>query len=230
MTTTTKRTEHVSVREGYDRWAPVYDHDGNPLVALDERVVPRLLGDIRGKHVLELACGTGRHTIRLADAGAKVTAVDFSAGMLAEAKKRLDGREVVLREVNLLERLPFDDSTFEVVVCCLALEHIEALAPLFAEVARVLRPGGGFVVSDMHPAMRLRGNQAAFDDPRDGTDVRVEGFEHPVATYVMAALEAGLTLDRVEEHKGDDALSASFPRAAKYVAWPMLVALRATKR
>jgi malonyl-CoA O-methyltransferase len=224
-----KRVENVSVREGYDRWAEVYDHDGNPLVALDERVVPALLGDVRGREVLELACGTGRHTVRLADAGARVTAVDFSRRMLDEAKKRLGAREVVLAEADLTKRLPFDDEAFDLVVCCLALEHVRDLDPVFREVRRVLRDGGAFVCSDMHQAMRLRGNQANFDDPRDGTQVRVEGFSHPIASYVMAAIDAGLRLVRVEEHAGDDALAQAWPRAQKYVGWPMLFAMRASR-
>jgi malonyl-CoA O-methyltransferase len=224
-----KRVEHVTVREGYDRWAAVYDHDGNPLTALDDRVVPPLLGDVRGLSVLELACGTGRHTIRLADAGARVTAVDFSRGMLAEAKKRLGTREVVLVEADLVQPLPFPDAAFDRVLCCLALEHLRDLDPLFAEVRRVLRDGGAFVCSDMHPAMRLRGNQANFDDPKDGTEVRLEGWEHPVSSYVMAAIGAGLRIDRVEEHEGDAALAEQWPRATKYVGWPMLVAMRTVK-
>lgn len=224
-----KRVEHVTVREGYDRWAAVYDHDGNPLVALDERVVPPLLGDVRGLSVLELACGTGRHTARLAGGGARVTAVDFSRGMLAEARKRVDARDVSFVEADLRQPLPFPDAAFDRVLCCLALEHLRDLDPLFAEVRRVLRDGGAFVCSDMHPAMRLRGNQANFDDPRDGTEVRLEGWEHPVSSYVMAAIGAGLRIDRVEEHKGDAALAEQWPRAAKYAGWPMLFAMRTVK-
>lgn len=224
------RTEHVGAKEGYDRWAAVYDTDGNPLIALDEEVVPRLLQlrDLDGKDVVELACGTGRHTVRLAGAGARVTAVDFSRGMLEVARKRLEGRSVTFGEADLRARLPWDDATFDVAVCCLAIEHIEhsLVEPVFREIRRVLRRGGAFVLSDMHPAMRLRGNSAAFDTT-DGTDVRLEGYEHPIVSYVMAALGAGFRIEALEEHKGSEELVKQTGRATKYVGWPMLFAMRA---
>ena len=78
---------NTAIRTGYDRWALVYDHDGNPLVALEEPFVRVAVGDVRGQAVLDLGCGTGRHTLWLAQAGATVTAVDFSEGMLAAARQ-----------------------------------------------------------------------------------------------------------------------------------------------
>ena len=69
-----------SVRGGYDRWAGVYDHDGNPLVALEGPAVRAAVGEVRGLDVLDLGCGTGRHALWLAAeaAGARrVTAWTF---------------------------------------------------------------------------------------------------------------------------------------------------------
>ena len=218
----------VDVRAGYDRWAEVYDRDGNPLIALDERVVPRLLrtNELEGKRVLELACGTGRHTSRLVKAGARVTALDFSRGMLEKAKARAP--EAVFVEGDLTKPLPFPDASFDLVLCCLALEHVRDLAAVFREVKRVLGSDGAFVASDMHPYMRLRGKQAKFDDPKDGTGVYVDGHLHPISEYVMAALDAGFRIERIEEHIVDEALAKEHPRAEKYVGWQMLVALRVT--
>src|SRR5512133_1570407 len=67
----------AGVRRGYDRWAPVYDHDANPLTALEEPLVRVALGDVAGLSVVDLGCGTGRHALWLAAAGASVTALDF---------------------------------------------------------------------------------------------------------------------------------------------------------
>ena len=61
----------AGVREGYDRWSAVYDHDANPLQALEEPRVREALGDPRGREVLDLGCGTGRHTAWLVEAGAR---------------------------------------------------------------------------------------------------------------------------------------------------------------
>src|SRR5262245_53664676 len=88
MTSPTSSGTNLSTRAGYDRWATVYDHDGNPLQALEEPRVWALLGEVRGLRVLDLGCGTGRHAIPLAAAGAHVTALDFSDGMLAVARDK----------------------------------------------------------------------------------------------------------------------------------------------
>jgi len=217
--------ENAPVREAYDRWSAVYDHDGNPLVALDDDVLPPMFGDVAGKRVLDLACGTGRHTARLVKAGARVTAVDFSMGMLAEARKRV-GDTVSFIEADFTRNLPVF-AEHDLVVCALALEHVRDLKPVFAEMARVMRPGGVLVVSDLHPAMRLRGASANFDD--GGDEVRVAGFEHAISEYFVAALGAGLRVERAEEYKGTAGFALRWPRAAKYVGWPMLFVLRATK-
>src|SRR5690242_9664115 len=80
--------EVLPTREGYDQWAATYDSDGNPLIALEEPLVAELLGDVRRLRVLDVGCGTGRHALRLAQAGAYVTAIDFSAAMLEQAKRK----------------------------------------------------------------------------------------------------------------------------------------------
>jgi malonyl-CoA O-methyltransferase len=215
------------VRDGYDRWAAVYDHDRNPLPALEGPVVRGLLGDVRGRRVLDLGCGTGRHAVPLARAGAIVTAVDFSPGMLARARARAragSGR-VRFLAADLRRPLPLADVAFDLAVSGLVLEHLPDLPAFFAEVRRVLAPGGRAVVSTIHPAMSLRGSHARFTDPDTG-EVRAPGsVDHPMGELILAAVRAGFALEAIDERAPDAAFADQYPRAAKYVGWPMLLVL-----
>lgn len=215
----------AGVQDGYDRWAAVYDHDGNALVALEEPVVRAAVGDPRGLAVLDLGCGTGRHTLWLAAAGATVTAVDFSEGMLTEARAKPGADAVRFLAHDLHTALPFPGAAFDRVVSGLVLEHLRELDGFFAEARRVLKPGGRAVVSAMHPAMFLRGAMARFTDPATGAKVQPGSVPHSVAAFVMAAVRAGFRLLAVDEFAPGAEFAARVPRAAKYLGWPMLVVL-----
>jgi malonyl-CoA O-methyltransferase len=216
----------LPVREGYDRWAEVYDVDGNPLVGLEELWFDAVLGPVAGLDVLDLGCGTGRHAIRLARQGARVVALDVSPGMLARAREGAAGLGIDFRLHDLHAPLPLPPGTFARVVSGLVLEHLRDLAAFFREVARVLAPGGIAVVSTIHPAMRLRGTRARFTDPASGEVIHVEGEPQTFAAIMLAALGAGLLLDDLQEHAPDAAFAARLPRAQKYVGWPLLLLLR----
>ena len=215
----------AGVRDGYDRWATVYDHDANPLQALEEPHVREAIGDVRGRDVLDLGCGTGRHTAWLAEAGARVTAIDFSARMLERARERVRAGDVRFIAHDLHDPLPFGDASFDAVVSGLVLEHLRDLARFFLEAHRVLRPAGRAVVSAMHPAMFLRGSQARFADPDSGEVVMPGSLPHRLGDFVMAALGAGFALHGIGEHAPDADFAGRYPRAERYVGWPMLVVL-----
>ncbi len=218
--------EHVPTREGYDRWAEVYDGEGNPLIALEEPLVARLIGDARGLDSADIGCGTGRHALRLAAAGARVTAIDFSEGMLARARAKPGADLVTWRSADVGAPLPLADASFDLVLCALVLDHIADPGTLFKELRRIARPGRPIVVSSMHPAMMLRGVQARFTDPATGREVRPASSPNQLSDYVNGALHAGLAIDHFSEHACDEALAARVPRAAKHIGWPMLVVMR----
>lgn len=217
--------ESALVRSGYDRWAPVYDHDANPLLALEGPRMWDAVGDVRGLNVLDLGCGTGRHAVPLAAAGARVTAVDFSDGMLAEARRKAQGAAIRFVAHDLHDPLPFTGGDFDVVVSRLALEHLRDLDRFFGEAHRALRPGGRGVVSAAHPALFLRDSRARFTDPASGEFVEPGSLPHQIDDFVKAALGAGFRLQGLGEYAPDARFASRYPRAAKYVGWPMLVVL-----
>ncbi len=218
--------EHLSTKEGYNRWATIYDDEDNPLIVLEERHLPGLLGDVHGLDVIDLGCGTGRHAVRLVAAGARVTAVDFSDGMVAKARRKLGWEQVQFIAHDLTRGLPFPNRSFDRVLSCLVLDHLGDLTAFFAECRRVCRPEGFVLVSIFHPALMLRGIQARFIDPVTGRDVRPASQRNQVSDYVMGALRSGLTLEHMSEHAVDEEIATRSPRAAKYQSWPLLLLMR----
>lgn len=218
-----------SVRAGYDRWAEVYDHDANPLQALEDPLVRAAVGDPRGLTALDLGCGTGRHALWLNAAGANVTAVDFSAGMLSEARRKPGAERIRFICHDVHRPSPLGDGEFDLVVSGLVLEHLRDLDGFFTEIRRVLKPAGRAVISAMHPAMFLRGSQARFTDPATGELVQPGSVPHSISAFVMATLRANLQISSIEEFAPDADFAARYPRAEKYIGWPMLVIMELRK-
>jgi ubiquinone/menaquinone biosynthesis C-methylase UbiE len=216
----------VATAEGYDRWADVYETDGNPLTLLEAPQVERLLGDVNNKTLLDVGCGTGRHALRYANAGARVTAIDFSSGMLAKAREKAGAERIQFLEHDLAKPLPFDESSFDRVLCSLVIEHIADLELLFAEMYRVCDPAGTIVVTAMHPAMMMCGVQAGFRDPVSGEKVYPRSYPNQLSDFVMAALSAKLQLLELREYPVDETLTAAAPRAEKYLGWLMLLTMQ----
>jgi malonyl-CoA O-methyltransferase len=219
-------TEVVPTQVGYNRWAEFYDAEDNPLMRLEERCLPPLLGDLNGLDVVDVGCGTGRNALRWATAGARVTAIDFSEGMLERARSKSGAETIRFVQHDLSNPLPFPDASFDRVLSCLVLEHIADLDGFFGELRRVCRPSGFVLLSAMHPAMFLRGVQARFIDPSSGRRIGPASHVQQVSDYLMAAVRAGLNLQHAGEHSVDASLSAQSPRAEKYLSWPMLLLLK----
>ena len=99
-------TEILATRAGYDRWAAIYDGEDNPLVALEEPQMAAALGSVAGLTVADIGCGTGRHALHLAAAGARVTALDFSEEMLRKARAKPGAAAVTFVVHDLAEPLP----------------------------------------------------------------------------------------------------------------------------
>jgi ubiquinone/menaquinone biosynthesis C-methylase UbiE len=187
----------IDIGAGYAAWAASYDARRNVTIELEEPVVHKLLAAVTPRSdVLDAACGTGRHTAFLCERGHRVVGVDSSPEMLDVARaKGLPARF----EVAELERLPYEDATFDAAVCALALSHSPDLRPGVTELARVLRRGGLLVVSNPHPvATGLLAWRAAVRDAQ-GCPAVIPEHAHAVGAYVEAFRAAGLAIERCVE-------------------------------
>jgi malonyl-CoA O-methyltransferase len=214
----------AGVRDGYDRWAAAYDHDANPLPPLEEPLIDALLGAVAGRRALDLGCGTGRHAARLSRAGAIVTALDFSEGMLSVARSRPELATATILRHDLHQPVPLPAEAFDRVVSGLVLEHLADPLPFFRELARLLAPHGIAAVSTLHPAMFALGSRAKYFDPNTG-EARFPGsVDHSEASVTDAIHAAGLVVRARIEAIPEEAFAARFPRARRYLGQPMVLA------
>jgi|GEM_PF-528943 len=209
--------EVLSVRDGYAAWAACYEDDGNPLIPLEGPAVAELFSPVAGRRVLDLGCGTGRHTLALARAGAHVTALDQSPEMMALARRKLDGFPVEWLLHALPAAIPFPDDVFALIVAGLVAEHIADLPALLREAVRVLAPRGRFVLSALHPERTAAGQRARFIDPETGVRRPIVTYHRTTAEYLRAAAATGLALASEQTLVVTEAVAARLPRARRYV-------------
>lgn len=149
-------------RDAWERNAPFWDaYMGDESNDFHRRVVRPAVEEFlavgAGDRVLDIACGNGNFSARMAEQGATVVAFDYSAAMIGLAQKRRRGWLHRIRfsvcdgadEAALLELgqgMPFDKA-----VCCMALMDMAQIAPLFRAVYAMLAPGGVFVAATHHP-------------------------------------------------------------------------------
>lgn len=171
----------------------------------------RRLGNVRGKRVLDAACASGEYTAYLLDAGADVVGVDKSRAMLDLARERAANRAQFV-EADLAKPLKgLEDASFDFVLSSLTLHYIEDWSIPLAEFARVLRPGGRFLMSTHHPEMTLSQVEEYFALTRV-TDVwRIAGKDHialfyhrPLQAIVNPILDAGFRITGLHEPRLDD--------------------------
>jgi ubiquinone/menaquinone biosynthesis C-methylase UbiE len=200
--------DDLGVRDAYGDWAETYDCP-NPLFDAEEPAVRDLLAGIEPGRACDVATGTARLGRVLESLGHDVTAVDASLAMLGRARNKVRGSLVA----GDVDRLPFRDASFDLVICGLALTHIPSLERPIAELARILRPDGYLLVTDIHPIAVVTGGHAFFARS-DGSRGVLRNELHWPSNYVEAFRSAGLTVERAAEPLFRDSFVDEMPEKA----------------
>jgi malonyl-CoA O-methyltransferase len=167
---------------------------------------------VDGRTVLEIGAGTGKNTEWLACRAASVVALDLSEAMLSRARTRVGTANVEFVRCDLRERWPVASASVDVAIGNLVLEHIDNLAHVFGEIARILKDDGVGYFAELHPERQRRGSQAQFTDESTGRRVLVPAFVHSRDEYSAAANRAGLEVVAWGEHVETNAPESSLPR------------------
>jgi ubiquinone/menaquinone biosynthesis C-methylase UbiE len=178
----------------------------------------RILGNVKGKRILEIGCGGAQKSIALSRWRAEVFAVDLSRSQIDYGKKLARGEKA---EVNLIvgdmKKIPFDNESFHIVVTAISLQYVPDLMATFADVNRVLLNYGNFVFSGMHPLslgrlVRYRGEPAVVvadyfrrrmthwtEKLPDGSKVHMHEYYRTLHDYFDALARSGFVIERYLE-------------------------------
>lgn len=139
----------------FDAVASRYDLTNDVMSLFQVRmwraVTRRAVAARKGMTVLDLAAGTGTSSAEYAADGAAVVACDFSAGMLAEGRRRHPQISFVAGDATAL---PFADETFDVVTISYGLRNVQGTVQALREMYRVAKPGGRIVIAEFSTPVR----------------------------------------------------------------------------
>jgi 2-polyprenyl-3-methyl-5-hydroxy-6-metoxy-1,4-benzoquinol methylase len=245
------QSAHKETWQAWNRNAAFWDErigEGNDFVnALIWPATERLLELRPGQRVLDVACGNGLYARRLAAMGVDVVALDFAAEMIARAQERppVHGGAVVYKVLDATDEaalLALGEGRFDAAICQMALFDMAEISPLMRALARLLRPGGRFVFSVMHPCFNSpHMTHMAEMHEQDGDlvtlySVKVSGymtpsraygaaiagqpkpqviFHRPLQMLLGAAFEVGFVLDGLEER----AFPPEHPHGRNQLSW-----------
>lgn len=178
-----------------------------------------LPADVAGRRVLDLACGYGTVSRHLAGLGARVTGVDLSGAMIARARQleAREGRGIDYVHADATGTGWWDGRPFDGVLCHMALMDIDDLAGAVATVAAVLRPGGWFSFSVLHPCYpggpegtwsglsswppeRGYACEGWWSTAGEGIRGHAGASHRRLSTYLNTVIAAGLAVEEVAEH------------------------------
>jgi SAM-dependent methyltransferase len=203
----------------------------------------RLLGDLKGKRVLELGCGGAQCSIAFAKQGATAIGVDFSAEQLAFARRLCDREEVRidLHLSDLADLAFLRADTIDLVFSAYAFGYVEDLNRVFRQVHRVLKVGAPLVFSLPHPAYDMIDDDSTepllvrrsyFD--RSPIDYEYNGigftdYHHTIADLYMSLVRTSYRVDLMMEPEPNAAGPRSPFWRAPFTSVPRTLIVRARK-
>lgn len=190
-------------KDAWDANAQVWDEkmgdEGNDFFnLLCWSPLASLLDPKPGAHVLDIACGNGLTTRRLAQMGLNVTAFDFSTNLVEHAKKRLSQYQSqislhVIDATDETQLLSLGEGKFDSALSNMALFDMADIEPLFRTLPKLLKPGGTFVFSITHPCFNNASSMHIVEEMDNDGEIRTV-YSVKVSRYMTSYNQRGLAL------------------------------------
>lgn len=199
-----------------------------------------LMPDVAGKAVLDAACGPGKYAEILLSKGADVTGFDISPTMIQLAQERNQGRGTFLIHDLSMPFDEFENESFDIVLCALALHYVENWTLTIQEFCRVLKPKGTLVISIEHPFSEYNYFKSTqyFEVEHVkctwngfGKPIEVNSFRRPLSECLVPLTDNGFYIDRLMEPKPTAEFERLDPKHFKELNnFPGFMCIRAVKR
>ena len=184
------------------------------------------LGNVGGKSVIDIGCGEGRFSRLLSRLGATVTGVDLTEALIARARAMSTGETYMLGDAENLNEVESD--SFDLAVSYIVLVDLLDYRSAIGEAYRILRPGGRFVVCNIHPMRSSlpagwikQADRKLFYPVDDYTDEgprewtwwgrRFVNMHRTLSSHIAAFLDAGFTLRALHEPRPSEEQLAAHP-------------------
>lgn len=175
--------------EAHSLWAPSYDAAPNAVLSLEGRIVAGLLPPVENRVVVDAGCGTGRWLEELAARGAQqVFGFDECMPMVQRAARKGIPRAGVVSAV--CTAIPLAEACADLVLCSFVVSYVRDRRRFGLEAARILKPGGAMIVSDLHPGGRERGWRRTFR--HGGSTVEIDTYGYTAASLHALFESCGL--------------------------------------
>lgn len=217
--------KRLAVKDAYRLWAESYDNQPDNLVlAMEDEVFTTLLQgvSIKGKRVVDIGCGTGRHwNALLNEHPAQLTGVDVSEEMLDRLKEKYP-EAVVFNDLSKIE-----DHGADVIVSMLTIGYIADIENALREWHRILRPGGEILVTDIHPEGFRKGMSRTFK--HNSSTIEVENYYYPVERLKSSFLQFHCPIEIMEERTITEESKPIFERAGnmndyqRFIGTPLIL-------
>lgn len=200
----------------------------------------KLIPEVKGKYILDAACGPGKYAEILLSQGAKITSFDLSPKMVAHAKSRNKGLgDFFVHDMSNPLHM-FEDETFDTVVCALAMHYMEDWNQAIKEFHRVLKRKGSLVISIEHPFFEyLYFKSDAYFDVEAvnatwsgfGKPVQVHSYRRSLHECIQPITSNGFMIDQLIEPKPVPEFEKLDPRHFKELnEFPSFMHIRAIKK
>lgn len=234
----------------FNNYIDLRNAENNYNDLIEQPIVFELLGDIKDKQVMDIGCGYGAMTIKIANSGAgKVLGIDVSEKMIEKGIKENSHPHITYKVLSADELCSIHEK-FDVVVSCLAIHYIENFEKLFADVYGLLNVGGEFIFSMEHPMYTAsKFTQQWITDPDSNiatgfvTDhygdegirniswlgKNITKYHHKVDTVFNALITAGFYFDKVIEPSPSKELIEKVPKTAHELHRPAYLIVKCRK-